>query len=537
MAESIWSENGGIFCGFPANATEGKPPPYRNEIRYRDDRHIVLIGPNGSGKTKRFIVPALTELTGWTCLVNDIKGELCAMTMAHRQAAGNQIIRLNPFNVLGLGSDGFNPVAALDDESDDFPDDALELAEAMIRIEGREPHWAQAAQELVAALIMYVRLILPKDGSLVDVREFLSRDDDGWKKLVTGGRDTDPRQLELFEKSPDDFPDKKYRPPVKHHGKLYPGMVVAAEMFDWPQIENKCARFASLSAQDREMHSVISTALVQTRWLDSVPVQADIGKNPFDFTIAKEKPVTVYLILPARRLGTHAPWLRLMIASFLQKQMKDTRPGKVPIMLLLDEYATLAGGSGYGKEDTGDGFPVVARNMPLFRGYGIKLFTAWQDLAQAKRIYGEEGFESFLANAGIVQTFAPQDVVTAEYISKRTGQTTRKLWSRGQSRSPNPAWPMGISVTDNVNISLIPTPLMLPQEIRNMDTGFSIIVTHKAKGVVRSYLPWPSELPHLRDIMALDPSRGRSQTVPPAASVSSPPKPSFFGWLRRVLHV
>ncbi|MGH7072321.1 MAG: hypothetical protein ACREFO_20240 [Acetobacteraceae bacterium] len=63
--------------------------------------------------------------------------------------------------MLGLPSHGYNPVAALDPEHEDFPDDALGLAEAMTRVEGREPHWAASAQDLICALIMFSRLAHP----------------------------------------------------------------------------------------------------------------------------------------------------------------------------------------------------------------------------------------------------------------------------------------------------------------------------------------------------------------------------------------
>ena len=39
---------------------------------------------------------------------------------------------------------------------------------------------------------------------------------------------------------------------------------------------------------------------------------------------------------------------------------------------------------------------------------------------------------------------------------------------------------------------------MLPQDLRNMDDGFSVLFSHRAKGTVRSYIPYPTELPHLR---------------------------------------
>lgn len=500
MSDSIWATNKGIFLGFPAGEVEGKPPPFRNELRYSDDRHIVTIGPNGSGKTKRLLIPALHDLTGWSAVINDIKGELFAMTHAHRAAKGSRIIRLDPF---GEKSDGFNPVAALE-LSQDFPDDALELAEAVIRLEGKEVHWSQAAQEIVAALIMYTRLVIA-NGSFADVRALLGQNDRGIRRLILGGRNIDPRQYELFQQESEELP-ADYTPPFSYNGKLYPGILAAAHIYGWPEMAIKAARFGDINPENRELHGVLSTALTQTRWLDSRPVKADLAKNPFDFSSLKNTPTTVFLILPARRLGTHSAWLRLMVASIVQKLMKDVRKPKVPVLLMMDEYAALAGGSNYGSGADGDGFPVIARNMAMFRGYGLKLWTVWQDLGQAQRIYGAEGFSSFLANAGVTQMFAPQDSITSEYFSKMTGQTTREILTRGESLSPNPMMPGGMQQSESVSLGFIPMPLLLPQEIRNLDDGFTLVFTHKEKGPVRSYVPWPGDLPHLKDIMKLDPS-------------------------------
>ncbi len=33
-------------------------------------------------------------------------------------------------------------------------------------------------------------------------------------------------------------------------------------------------------------------------------------------------------------------------------------------------------------------------------------------------------------------------------------------------------------------------PLMLPQNLRNMDDGYSVIFSHKTKGPVRSFFPF-----------------------------------------------
>jgi type IV secretion system protein VirD4 len=169
------------------------------------------------------------------------------------------------------------------------------------------------------------------------------------------------------------------------------------------------------------LNSILSTALTQTRWLDSRPVKADLVRGDYDFGRLKQEPTTVYLILPARRLGTHSTWLRLMIASVLRPLMLDTRRPKVPVLLMLDEFAQLGH------------LPVIENNLAMMRGYGVKLWAVFQDLSQAHAIY-KERWESFLGNAGVLQSFAPQDVVTAEYVSKRTGQSTRAVLSYGLNR-------------------------------------------------------------------------------------------------------
>ena len=145
MAANLWATDDGVYFGYACDHSEGKPPVFdqRMVLPYVGDRHIVTLGPNGSGKSRRLLLPNLARLPNWSILVVDPKGDLATMTASYRANRGNKIVMLNPFNVLGLGSNGFNPVAALDPKSDDFPDDALGLAEALVRVQGQEPHWSE----------------------------------------------------------------------------------------------------------------------------------------------------------------------------------------------------------------------------------------------------------------------------------------------------------------------------------------------------------------------------------------------------------
>jgi len=458
----IWRTNGGVYFGVATDRLKGEPPPYdpARVIRYQDDRHLITVGPNGSGKSRRLLLTNLAELTGWSMLVIDPKGNLARMTAAYRREQGSRVIILDPFNASGLESDGYNPVAALDPSDDDFPDDAMGQAEAIIRVEGKEPHFGQSAQDLVCAIIMYVRLVLP-DPSLVDVRYFLGLSSDELRHTAMA--------LE-----------------VKYKGLTIPGMVAAATIYDCPELETKALRLNDASHENRELLSVVSTALAQTRWLDSRPIKRDLARAALGedaFAQMKERPTVVFLVLPARRLGTHSTWLRLMITSVLQPLMKDTRASKVPVLFMLDEAAALGH------------LPVIEQTMAMMREYGIKLWTVFQDFAQATSIYGER-WPSFLGNAGVLQAFAPQDFGTAKALSEQLGQTTKPMHSAS-----------GSGLSPSFSISQVQVPLMLPQELSAMGDGFAVIKSHKSESPLRVYFPDPSELPHMQEICARDPGR------------------------------
>src|SRR5471032_3075551 len=125
-----------------ANETAG------GKIPYQGDRHLLLFGPNGTGKGTRFLIPNLLSINDRSIIVIDPKGELAAVTADYRRTIGD-VVMLNPFDVLGLGSAGFNPLATLDPKSPNFYDDAAALGEALIKVEGKDPHWTESAQGLI----------------------------------------------------------------------------------------------------------------------------------------------------------------------------------------------------------------------------------------------------------------------------------------------------------------------------------------------------------------------------------------------------
>ena len=409
-------------------------------LDYFGERHLIVFGPNGSGKGTRFLVPALLTLEDRSVLVIDPKGELCSITQAYRRTVGDVVI-LNPFDVLGLGSKGFNPLALLDPKSPNFYDDAAALGEALIKLEGKDPHWTESAQGLIVALIMWEKLQNGADANLENVRRLLTEADE-FNRVV----------------------DKKGAVISSEQTK---GLAVtAADMVDEGgyEIESLAARFTE---QSNELSSVRSTADTQTRWILSPPMRDDLKKPGVDFRKLKEKPTTVYVILPAERMRTHSVWLRLVIVSALRALY---RAGGLRTLLLIDEMPAL-GHLG----PLEDAFGLV-------RGFKVQIAGICQDLNQLKALY-KERWESFLANAGVVQGFTPNDLTTADWMSRRAGQATVLAPSSSESRSPKG------ERSESTSWGQIARPLYQPQELMGFAEGTGLLWLAGMANGVRFFAP------------------------------------------------
>jgi type IV secretion system protein VirD4 len=436
------------------------------KLVYSSERHAILFGPNGSGKGVRFLIPNLLGdyLSDRSVVVIDPKGELAAVTAWHRHhTLGHDVRILDPFGKLfeatrnssehyqliasllmergfdprdpelpkqDIGSlidNGFNPLDALDPDSNNFYDDAAAIGEALIKIEGKEPHWSESAQGLVVALVMWEKLRNGANANLENVRELLTEADE-------------------FETKPNGKPGKQVR-----------GLrVTAAHMVvhGGYEIASLAGRFMTKSP---EMASIRSTGDTQTRWMLSRRMRKSLKKSPgIDFRQLKEKPTTVYVILPAERMRTHSVWLRLVVVSVLRALY---RAGGLRTMLLIDEMAAL-GHLG----PLEDAFGLV-------RGYRVQIAGVLQDLGQLKALY-KERWESFMANAGVVMGYAPNDLTTGDWMSRRSGQTTivarsvntgESSQGQGGSTSSGEAW------------NQIGRPYYLPHDLFGMHEGSGVL--------------------------------------------------------------
>jgi type IV secretion system protein VirD4 len=409
-------------------------------IGYPGDGHMLTIGPTRSGKSRRLLIPNLFYETGRSMLVVDMKGELAAISAPHRAAKGGTVVALDPFGVLprrgvNIPTIGFNPLRRLDPASDDFVDDAMSLAEALVQVKASDsdPHWAESAQDLVAGLIMLLRCVRGDKATLAMVRQEISRS---------------PAEMEVIAKQ-----------------------VLAGAPHE--AIRNKLAKYADAPSDSKEIPSIMSNAQTQTRFLDSSGIARNLEDDGIDFGVLKSQNVTVYLVLPPERLVTHAKWLRLIISSAMTAMQRTLKtPGRPDVLFMLDEFPQLGH------------MESIETAVSLNAGYGVKIWAAVQHLGQLKEHYGDN-WETFLS-AGCITTFAPRDVFTRDHLTKLIGTGTKTIRTTTQTQDG------GASVTNTVQKD----DLVSAHDWRQMVMGeqYAFIPTDKGQVIKRIYSPDFTEL-------------------------------------------
>lgn len=346
------------------------------KVGFADDRGFLTVAGSRSGKGRSAIIPNLLIWPG-SALVIDPKGTNAAVTAARRGHGGGRVTEflgqdvfvLDPFAIVkGVTSARFNPLSAIDPNSNQFAEEIDLLADALVVQEkdGDASHWDETARILIAGLLAYL-INSRSDATLLDMRYALMREGDD--------------QQSLFE-----------------------------EMLQLGGIAGTAASLL-LNAGPNERGSILTTAIRNTQWLESTAMQAVLEQSDFDVRDIKKRLMTVYIVLPPEYLETHKRFMRLFVNLAIRGMSKGVKP-KYPVLFLLDEFYSLGR------------LTLMEKSAGLLAGYGLKLWPVIQNLGQLQHLY-PHNWEAFIANAGAVQCFGINDKTTAEYLVSRLGKTVR----------------------------------------------------------------------------------------------------------------
>jgi len=409
----------------------GRDPKSKNLMRYDGPAHLLTMAPTRTGKGVGTIIPnLLTADRSVICI--DPKGENAKIAGRAREQFGPVHV-LDPFGVTGMRSAAFNPLDTLDPSSLDIAEDASTLADALVFDEpgmAGEAHWNEEAKALIAGLLLKIVAIeSPGRRHLGTLREYLTVAPETFSALLKRMQESDEA-----------------------------GGLIAR------------AANRHLGKSDREAAGVLSAAQRHTHFLDSPRMTAVLSRSDFRFADLKHGNVTVFLVLPPDRLSTYSRWLRLLVSQSLLDMARDPAKPTVPVLYLLDEFASLGH------------LAPVERAMGLMAGYGVQLWPILQDVHQLRATYGQRA-GTFLSNAGVLQVFGVNDHDSARLVSDLLGQETVVFQTMARALDSEKS---GISYSQQHTAR----PLLTPDEVRNLPAQGQLLFLAGQRPIVAGKLAY-----------------------------------------------
>ncbi|MCE9566238.1 MAG: type IV secretory system conjugative DNA transfer family protein [Planctomycetes bacterium] len=404
----------------------------RRLVRLPNAVHTAIFAPSGAGKNVSIVEPFLLS-TRENCVVIDIKGENAKLTAGYRaRTFGHKIVMVDPCKIVTAFPDVFNVLDAIDPDSPESFDQIRAVAEAIVIKEpnARDPHWSQKAEIFVAGVIAAVLHICPPDRrSLQEVASILA------DKALLGGA------IQALRRS------------TAHDGLL---ARLGSEM--------------SISS-DKELDGILSTANRSLAFL-STPAVVESTKGTSSFNPSElyaSRGITIYLILPAQYLKSHAGLMRLWVTTLMRSVVSRGVGNPRPVNVILDECAALGH------------LEAIDDMLTIGRGFGLKITAIFQSMAQLKKVF-PEGQDGVLLSNTTQVFFAVNDHQTAEYVSNRLGDETILVrnWgaNSGTSRqSSKDGSNTSYSQGSNEGFQPCGRRLLQPSEVAQLDPRIAITFT------------------------------------------------------------
>ncbi|MEO1660105.1 MAG: type IV secretory system conjugative DNA transfer family protein [Pseudomonadota bacterium] len=364
-------------------------------IGIEDNRHLQTTAGNRSGKSVT-VISNLLFYDGSVFAI-DVKGELSETTAIARARLGQDVVILDPFNIVRGEAKKFrgryNPLRKLSLDSDTVIEDGMQIVDAIIEKTGQEkdPHWNESAASAMLGFILYAAFgddVPKEEGTLITVRRF-----------ITGAR-----AQEVIDEDRQGYtlPRRMMRG-IEH--------LKNGKHDDVAETIEASVRGLYEKSHD-EMAGVLSTMNRHTAFLEFRAMRRIFSGHDCDLKDLKRKKngMSVYAVLPATRMNQCSRLLRIFVNQLIEAMEEEKTVPKAPVLAVLDE------------------FPVLKRMESLeaaagqIASYHVKIWTILQDWGQGKALY-KERWESFAANAGVQQFFANVDLASTEYVTKRLGKT------------------------------------------------------------------------------------------------------------------
>ncbi|WP_104759725.1 type IV secretory system conjugative DNA transfer family protein [Helicobacter bizzozeronii] len=460
--------------------------PLAKRVCYNKPLGAMIVAPPGAGKTAAIAIPNLLTLPT-SCIVTDIKGELCSLSAGYRQQAlRNEILVFNPF-----GEDNtcfFNPFDKRLVEPMNF-DAKLRLVQEVannifIQEDKQEDHWVAKARELFSFYALY-DVCTKNESSLYDIamwpnRDFIAlihpkskhyktlyqHDENG--NLVLNPNTNYPIQnpngnpaqlfyLQVGDQKYIDVDDPRNydpnEPEPEHRAEGVLDEIIRNDARGWANAAEE--EFASIKSTFNRFVSVFKSPQVK---------EATSNMN-FKYADFRKKNITLYIKIAQTDIATLAPLIRTLLESIAKNLLiEESKKPNERIYFILDEFVH------FGK------LPFLLEMPALCRSYNVVPLFITQDYAMIRKYYSDDELKVLKGVVHYNIVFKMNSAEDAEIISKEVGQFTRL--------SKNTSTEKGQLVFGGTSsYSLEGRELLTPQDILNIpDDEVIVIVTgNKAK--------------------------------------------------------
>lgn len=396
----------GVYVGGWVDPKEGR----QYYLRHAGKEHILVFAPTRSGKGVGLVLPTL--LSWEHSVVNlDVKGENWALTSGWRKQQGHKVLRWDPTDAVVGRSVSYNPIEEIRIGTPHEIGDIMNVAGILVDPDGKggDDHWTSTARSLLTGAIAHVAYRARKEGrsgNLADVLLELTKPGQGYN-------DTMQEWLSYEHAIEGDvFYDTQGNP---SENLCHPIVVKAAQEM--------------LNRAEAEASSVLSSAIKYLELYGDPVIARNSATSGFRLIdlMNHEQPVSLYLVLNPASIRRIRPLVRLFLTQMIYALMPEMEfrkgeqqaPYRHRLLLLFDEFPSI-GRVG-----------IISDAISYFAGWNIKAYLITQDLKQLYEAYGKDA--PIIGNCHIQVAYAPNNLETAEYLSKQTGITTVTVVNESES--------------------------------------------------------------------------------------------------------
>lgn len=343
---------------------------------------VLLAAPTGAEKGVAVLLPNLLNFPD-SVVVLDLKLENFRLTSKFRARHGQQVYLWAPFAEDGK-THRWNMLDAISRNSLFRVGEVLAIAQSFYPsdCDPREKFWNDNARNLFLGLVLY----------LLETPELPCTLGEVFRQSSGCGR-----PLKDYLQAAIDTRRAQGRP--LSHDCLY-----------------ALGRF--LATPENTLGNIISTFNAPLLVFANPVVDAATSHSDFDLAMLRRRRISIYVGIQPNRLSDAALLINMFFSQLIDlntKELPECDPGlRYECLIALDELIAL------GK------IHILAKANPYIRGYGLRLLTLIQSIAQLSAVYGEADARTLITNHAVQIAYAPQEQRDAEDYSKMLRSSKRQ---------------------------------------------------------------------------------------------------------------